>query len=594
MSPLTDMSPLSVATDGARAMSPPEFDASPAIVVRKSNASSGFGGGGDDDDKENGSPEYDAGAVEAAAFNASPSPPSASPRDVRVGLRESSRSPNVENGDDASGAGGRAPEAAAAGGAAYAVAVTAKQTPKYHGALFNSVGSPGTAPYERKTPGTNKNVSFGGKGGADAREGTAQKAMMSPLPISKSVLERIDALGPEMQPMQRYMLFAGIVLDFYAKTQLIRELNRFAAGKSWVWFSMVFIFFLLSGSCTCAYWLLHYPMPSKAEIEASKQKGVPKVFGFTKVDFKFIVRNAGAVFSMLQLGTAFAAWRALRTNDLRQRKAEMDLRGMQLVDTVFLLLPVATLQAYVGMACSGPRLECPGRDGFDAWLFFAVVGAITSATLCFVTLDLHEKPPNMTWKTYWAAHKAHLSEMAAKTTFRFLELSARITTIALMAAATGGWIFMIFFMHATLTLTALKWWPKIVKGGVPDRKIWEKICARRDVKIGKRTFRLPVLDDMKLLCATMIWPPSCFIANATDKNGRFWWRSKSCPRKSFLSLDRADAIFPLPAVVAVQGASHLTLVPIRPRWRGERRSLRTFAGVSLRPPLGFNPRPRCL
>ena len=35
----------------------------------------------------------------------------------------------------------------------------------------------------------------------------------------------------------------------------------------------------------------------------------------------------------------------------------------------------------------------------------------------------------------------------------------------------------------------------------------------------------------------------------------------------------------------------LTLVPIRPRRRGERRSLRTFAGVSLRPPLAFNPAP---
>ena len=33
-----------------------------------------------------------------------------------------------------------------------------------------------------------------------------------------------------------------------------------------------------------------------------------------------------------------------------------------------------------------------------------------------------------------------------------------------------------------------------------------------------------------------------------------------------------------------------TLVPIRPRWRGERRSLRTFAVISLRPgSLAFNP-----
>ena len=36
------------------------------------------------------------------------------------------------------------------------------------------------------------------------------------------------------------------------------------------------------------------------------------------------------------------------------------------------------------------------------------------------------------------------------------------------------------------------------------------------------------------------------------------------------------------------------LVPIRPRSRGERRSLRTFPGVSLLPPLAFNPRPRRL
>jgi hypothetical protein len=42
------------------------------------------------------------------------------------------------------------------------------------------------------------------------------------------------------------------------------------------------------------------------------------------------------------------------------------------------------------------------------------------------------------------------------------------------------------------------------------------------------------------------------------------------------------------------GASR-TLVPIRPRRRGERRSLRTFSpGVSPRPSLAFNPRPRRL
>ena len=40
--------------------------------------------------------------------------------------------------------------------------------------------------------------------------------------------------------------------------------------------------------------------------------------------------------------------------------------------------------------------------------------------------------------------------------------------------------------------------------------------------------------------------------------------------------------------------AEVRLVPIRRRWRGERRSLRTFAVISLRPPLAFNPRPRRL
>jgi len=45
--------------------------------------------------------------------------------------------------------------------------------------------------------------------------------------------------------------------------------------------------------------------------------------------------------------------------------------------------------------------------------------------------------------------------------------------------------------------------------------------------------------------------------------------------------------------VGVSGAFY-TLVPIRPRSRGERRFIRTFPGVSLRPPLAFNTRPRRL
>ena len=43
-----------------------------------------------------------------------------------------------------------------------------------------------------------------------------------------------------------------------------------------------------------------------------------------------------------------------------------------------------------------------------------------------------------------------------------------------------------------------------------------------------------------------------------------------------------------------EAGAFYTLVPIRPRSRGGRRSLRTFAVLSPRPPLAFNPRPRRL
>ena len=59
-------------------------------------------------------------------------------------------------------------------------------------------------------------------------------------------------------------------------------------------------------------------------------------------------------------------------------------------------------------------------------------------------------------------------------------------------------------------------------------------------------------------------------------------------------VDLGDAFEHAPDAAPGSGAFYLTLVPIRPRRRGERRSLRTFPGVSLRPSNAFNPRPRRL
>ena len=52
---------------------------------------------------------------------------------------------------------------------------------------------------------------------------------------------------------------------------------------------------------------------------------------------------------------------------------------------------------------------------------------------------------------------------------------------------------------------------------------------------------------------------------------------------------RKDAETNTSAWTASQARSLITLVPIRPRRRGERRFSRTFPGASLRPALAFNP-----
>ena len=97
-----------------------------------------------------------------------------------------------------------------------------------------------------------------------------------------------------------------------------------------------------------------------------------------------------------------------------------------------------------------------------------------------------------------------------------------------------------------------------------------------------RAVRVAVLDDSKLLAATLAWPPSCFIANATDKHGKFWWRSRTCPRKSFMSLAREDAIFPLPVVIAVQ-AGGLFRTTNRPALCSDESSPRVLCSDEPRP-----------
>lgn len=154
---------------------------------------------------------------------------------------------------------------------------------------------------------------------------------------------RMEAFGVQsgLPTLQKLILWYGVFSDILAKVSLVRELSRFGSQKDWGWFFLVFTFFLLSGCLTCAYWLSHYAEPTPPD----PKEAVREVFGYRKYDIKVLLRRMGMVCACFQLGTAFAALRTLRSDRPdRQRRAYMEMRGMRLVDTVFLTLSVASLQ----------------------------------------------------------------------------------------------------------------------------------------------------------------------------------------------------------------------------------------------------------
>ena len=348
-------------------------------------------------------------------------------------------------------------------------------------------------------------------------------------PIPKGIMDRIATLGPELPTIQKWILYTGIVLDVIGKLTLVYELNRFASKEDWAWFSCVMIFFLLSGFMASTYWLAHYtyPQPSSTEPEV-------RIFGFSKTDVKRIIRKIGAVCAAFQLGTAFAATRALYSKDVNQRKLMMDLRGMRLVDTVFLTLSMCGLQAYIGISCSNPNSHCPGRVGFDPVLSLSIVCSLVSGTLCFTSLDLMDE---------WKSNKSHLVEMTLFSLYRLCEVSARILAMALFAAICGLWVFFFIVVHAVSVVLMLKFTPASKKVWA---NMWTSMRSLNLFKIFGFQVSVPVINDVSLLGLCLAWPPSCFVSNATDEAGRFWWRSHMTPRRAFSCLDAPNVFIPLP------------------------------------------------
>ena len=103
--------------------------------------------------------------------------------------------------------------------------------------------------------------------------------------------------------------------------------------------------------------------------------------------------------------------------------------------------------------------------------------------------------------------------------------------------------------------------------------------------------RYVVVDDVDAADAVLV--NTCAIRDGAE--AKIWHRLRQLKREWKDAKSRAiRSALRRGEKPPAGGAFYVTLVPVRPRRRGERRSLRTFPVVSLRPPLAFNPRPRRL
>eukprot|EP00884_Botryococcus_braunii_P010525 jgi/Botrbrau1/19474/Bobra.0338s0091.1 len=167
---------------------------------------------------------------------------------------------------------------------------------------------------------------------ADSMPATCNFSGPLPIPIRRDMEARIQSLGTELPTAHKAILWVGIILDICSKASLYLLLVRFARSGKWYWFAMVLGFFLMSGALVTAYWLTHYPGAlAERALKSRSDLGLQgRVYGLPKTTFKAWVRRLGTLCAVLQLGTAFAASRALFVSEVRQRLVAMDLRGIAL------------------------------------------------------------------------------------------------------------------------------------------------------------------------------------------------------------------------------------------------------------------------
>ena len=77
------------------------------------------------------------------------------------------------------------------------------------------------------------------------------------------------------------------------------------------------------------------------------------------------------------------------------------------------------------------------------------------------------------------------------------------------------WVVLVFGAHMVCIMLLLRFVP-----AKAPRRAWAKLRATCTIKLcGCLSLRVPGFTDMSLLAACLLWPPACFVSDATDAQG---------------------------------------------------------------------------
>ena len=90
-----------------------------------------------------------------------------------------------------------------------------------------------------------------------------------------------------------------------------------------------------------------------------------------------------------------------------------------------------------------------------------------------------------------------------------------LTCCALLQNVYQFWVILVFGAHMLGTLLLLRFVP-----AKASKRAWAKLKFTCTLELcGCVSLRIPSFTDISLLAACLLWPPACFVSDATDLQG---------------------------------------------------------------------------